>query len=250
MLRFLPALLIILCASPVLADPAGDLIHEALAAEARLDTSRALDLFLQADRLRPDDPFILQKIARQYSDSVLDTAEVAEKHRRARLALDYSRRSVELDPTNPENVLSLAVSHGKLATYSDTRAKLEHSRIIKDMAERALLLDPDYDWAHHVLGRWHHEVASLGTAARLFVRLVYGGLPDASHEAAVRHLETAVRLAPDILAHHLELGFAYLATGRPSEARRAFEHGLALPVIDKHDASAKERARAALAELS
>ncbi len=243
-------LLACLAVAPAFAATAEDLVQQGLAAEARLETSAALQHFLVADRLKPNDPFILQKIARQYSDSVVDTRDEEEKKRRAQTALDYSLRAVRLEPTNPENVLSVAVSHGKLAVYSDTRTKIEYSRLIKEEAERALALNPRYDWAHHVLGRWHYEVASLGPATRFFVRLVYGGLPTASNEAAVSHLEQAVTLAPQTLAHHLELGFAYLEAGRTNDARAAFERGLALPSKEKHDEDAKARARRALNRLA
>jgi tetratricopeptide (TPR) repeat protein len=243
-------LLSALAAFPVFAATADDLVKDGLAAEARLETGAALRLFLEADRLKPNDPFILQKIARQYSDSVVDTRNEAEKKRLAQTALDYSLRAVRLDPTNPENVLSVAVSHGKLAVYSDTRTKIQYSRLIKEEAERALALNPNYDWAHHVLGRWHYEVASLGPTTRFFVRLVYGGLPSASNDAAIVHLEKAVALAPQTLAHHLELGFAYLEAGRDGDARAAFERGLAFPSREKHDEDAKARAQRALSRLA
>lgn len=243
-------LLASLAVAPAFAATAEDFVQQGLAAEARLETSAALQHFLAADRLKPNDAFILQKIARQYSDSVVDTGDTEEKKRRAQTALDYSLRAMRLEPTNPENVLSVAVSHGKLAVYSDTRTKIEYSRLIKEEAERALALDPRYDWAHHVLGRWHYEVASLGPATRFFVRLVYGGLPTASNEAAISHLEQAVSLAPQTLAHHLELGFAYLEAGRTSDARAAFERGLGLPSKEKHDEDAKARARRALSRLA
>lgn len=235
----------------VVATTADNHIREGLAAEARLDTPRALEAFIAADKLKPDDAFILQKIARHYSDSIVDlpTDAVAEKKRRAQLALDYSRRAVALDPGNPENVLSLAVCHGTLAVYSDTRTKITYSRLVKEDAERALALNPDYDWAHHVLGRWHYEVATLGAATRFFVRIIYGGLPDASVAKAVEHLERAVALAPQVAPHHLELGFAYLAADRPADARDAFNRGLALPSAGKHDEAAKSRAREALRSL-
>jgi tetratricopeptide (TPR) repeat protein len=146
-------------------------------------------------------------------------------------------------------VLSLAVCHGKLAVYSDTRTKVRYSRLVKEEAERALALDPGYAWAHHILGRWHHEVASLGTTARWAVRLFYGGLPDASPEEAVRHLERAVALEPDELNHHLELGFAYAAAKRQPEAETAWRRGLAMPDRGRHDAVAKQRVRVALDNL-
>jgi tetratricopeptide (TPR) repeat protein len=217
-------------------------------AEMRLDSQAALSPYLEADHLRPNDALILQKIARQYSDLVLDQPAVEEKKRYAQTALDYSLRAVALNPRDPVNVLSLAVSHGKLAVYSDTKTKIKYSRLVKEEAERALALDPHYAWAHHVLGRWHHEVASLGTTSRWLVKLFYGGLPEASHEQAVTHLQRAVELQPDELNHHLELGFAHAANGDNAEAKLHWERGLQIPSRGKHDESAKQRAREAFGD--
>jgi tetratricopeptide (TPR) repeat protein len=248
-LRHFTAVAALLAAGPVIATPAADLAREALAAEARLETRQALDLYLAAEKERPDDPVILQKIARQYSDLVVDLSTPTEKKASVERALDYARRAVALAPTNAENVLSVAICLGKLGLFSGTRDKVRYSRLMREEAERALALDPGYAWAHHILGRWHHEVAELGTTARLFVRLFYGGLPDASADAAVRHLQRAVELEPGQLNHHLELGFAYVAARQPAQARAAFAAGLALPSREKHDESAKARAREALARL-
>jgi tetratricopeptide (TPR) repeat protein len=225
------------------------LVREALAAEARLDTRGALELFLAADRARPNDAFILQKIARQYSDLSVDLTDRDAQRRTIETALGYARRSVELAPQNAECVLSLAVCHGKLALFAGTREKVELSRLVRQDAERALALDPNYAWAHHLLGRWHYEVADLGATARFFVRLFYGGLPEASTRAAVDHLERAVALEPGQLQHRLELGFALLADGRPDEAQTAFQAGLALPSREKHDEPAKVRARVAVVKI-
>lgn len=225
------------------------LLQEASEAEARLDSRRALDLLLEAEPLRPDDAALLRRIARQYSNLSIDLAAEPERRQAVERALAYSQRAVELDPANAEGVLSLAVCHGKLAHFGSVREKVERSRQVRAAAERALALDPTYAWAHHLLGRWHHEVSQLGTVARLVVRWIYGDLPGASTAAAVHHLESAVRLEPDQLQHRLELGFAYLADGAPDKARVAFQAGLAMPSRDKHDEPAKERARAALAGL-
>ncbi|MEY4940434.1 MAG: hypothetical protein RIQ93_2169 [Verrucomicrobiota bacterium] len=221
----------------------------AQAAEESLNSRKALELYLAADRAQPNDPRILQKIARQYSDLVDEQTGDDERRRYARMALDYSRRAVALDPSKAENVLSLAISHGKLAVHSDLKTRIKYSRLVKEEAERALALDPRYAWAHHVLGRWHHEVATLGGAARAFLRLFYGGLPPASTAFAVQALQQAVELEPDELAHQLELGFAFAADGQTARARAQFEKGLALPSRRKHDELAKARARAALDRL-
>ncbi len=235
---------------PLHATPADDLVRDALAAEAKLNTARALELFLAAEKARPNDAFILQKIARQHSDLVVDLVAPADQRGSIERALDYSRRAVALDPTNAENVLSVAVCYGKLAVHSATRQKVEYSRLIYQEAERALSLKPDYAWAHHLLGRWHYEVADLGATARVWVRLFYGGLPPATTADAVRFLLRAVELEPQQLQHHLELGFAYAADGQPAKAREAWNAGLAMPSREKHDEAAKARAQTALAKLA
>jgi tetratricopeptide (TPR) repeat protein len=191
-----------------------------------------------------------RKIAQQLSDLSLTSASDLERKLQAKQALAYAERAVKLAPDNAVNVLSLAICYGKMGVYSDVRTKIEYSRKVREAALRAITLDPEYDWAHHVLGRWHYEVASLGAATRFFVRLIYGGLPEASKEEAVRQLEKAVALAPDRVPHHLELAFAYLALGREADAKASFDRGLALPSKELYDESAKTRARAARAALA
>ncbi len=246
LLRFI---LLLALAATTRASGATALVQEALAAEAGRDAAKALTLFRQADAARPDDAFILQKIARQYSDLVEDQPDVAAKKRFAQTALEYAQRAVALQPANAVNVLSLAVCHGKLALYSDNRTKVEYSRLVREEAERALALDPDYAWAHHVLGRWHYEVASLGVASKFFVGFIYGGLPAASVAEGLRHLQRATELEPDELNHWLELGFACAAAGQPDRARAHWQRGLALPSRHTPDEPAKRRAREALARL-
>ena len=111
------------------------LVRDALAAESRYDAKTALELFLKADAARPNDALVLQKIARQYSDLDFVAADAAEKKRLCTLALDYSKRAVVLEPKNAVNLLSLAICYGKLGTLSDTRTKLEYSRLVKQYAE-------------------------------------------------------------------------------------------------------------------
>lgn len=225
------------------------LLDEATAAEARLDSARALELFLQADAAKPDDAFILQKIAKQYSDLVSDQTTKEAKKDYARRALEFARRSFDLEPTNAVHALSLAICHGHLAVAGDARTKVEMSRLIKEDAERSLRLDPNYAWAHHVLGRWHYEVAGLSGVARFFARMLYGGLPPASFDEGIAHLRRATELEPGELNHWIDLGFAYQAAGRMPEARAAWDRGLAMPNRSKHDPVAKRRVREVLASL-
>ena len=250
-MRYIPAV-ILGCLSLATALPAASVdqvLHDALAAEARWDTPAALQLFKQADALRPNDAMILQKISKQYSDATSDTKDPGEKQRLSVEALSYAQRAVALEPKNPVNVLSVAICYGKLAGFADTRTKLEYSRHVKQYAEQALALKPDYDYAHHVLGRWHYEVATLGMGTRFLVKLIYGGLPDASTAEAVRQLRRATELAPEKPAHRVELGLALLADGQRDAAHSTLEQALAMPKCEKYDDESFARARAGLERL-
>lgn len=226
-----------------------DLLREAQAAEAKLDAMRALELYRKADAAKPNDAFILQKIAKQYSDMVPDQTTDAARKQYAERGLEYAKRSFELEPTNAVYALSLAICHGHLAVVSDIRTKVEYSRLIKQQAELSLRLDPNYAWAHHLLGRWHYEVAQFGGVARFFAKLLYGGIPPASVEEGISHLKRATELEPGELNHWIDLGFAYAAAGKKAEAKRNIEHGLAMPNRSKHDPTAKQRARERLKAL-
>ncbi len=226
-----------------------ELVRQGMEAERRLDPSTALPLFLAADAAKPRDAVILQKISRQYSDQSFLLSDPEEKRRLAETALSYAEKAYAVDPTNAEVVLSIAICHGNLGLYGDTEAKVRHSRQIHQFAEEALRLNPDYDWAHHVLGRWHYEVAKLGMTRRFLVQLFFGGLPKASLAEAVRHLERAATFAPDAVGHQVELAFVYRSSGRIADARTAFTRGLALPEREVHDALSKRRAAEALASL-
>ncbi|MBI2517952.1 MAG: hypothetical protein HYV95_13695 [Opitutae bacterium] len=225
------------------------LVRDALAAEEKWDSAGALRLFLEADKAQPNDAFILQKIAKQYSDLVFAQKDDAAKKELAERALGYAQRSLALEPGNAVYALSPAICHGHLALVGSIRTKVELSRVIKDEIEHALQLDPNYAWAHHLLGRWHGELATLGPTARFLVRLFYGRLPDASREKGIRHLQRATELEPAEPNHWIDLGFAYAETGQSADARRCWERGLALPATGPHDEPAREHARAALARL-
>jgi tetratricopeptide (TPR) repeat protein len=247
MLRLVLLFLVLTALLP--AAPVEELLREAQVAEAKLDLARALELYQQADAARPNDAFILQKIARQYSDQVPDQPTDEGKREFATRGLEYARRSFALEPTNSAYAVSIAICHGHLALISDIRTKVQYSRLIKEEVERALALDPNNAWAHHLLGRWHYEVASLGATARFFARLFYGGIPPASTTEGVNHLKRATDLEPGELSHWIDLGFAYAAAGRIADARAAWAHGLAMPSRSPHDVPAKKRAADALKDL-
>jgi tetratricopeptide (TPR) repeat protein len=225
------------------------LLAQGDAFDAQLDTSHALESYLRAEKLGSTDAGTLNRIARQYALSMNDTRSEAEQRQLGEKALAYAKRAVASDPSNAKAQLSAAICYGRLVSLVNTRTKVEYSRLIKEHADLALKLDPSDSYAWHVLGVWNYELAQMGGMTRAIVKLVYGGIPAASNDEAVRLFRKAVELAPQRVSHHAELGRALLAKGDKVAARAEFEKALALPAKEKDDPESKRRAAAALQAL-
>ena len=220
------------------------------ALDAQLQTAGALDAYLEAEKLQPDNPELLIKIAKQYGESMVDLADEDRRRAAGEQALAYAQRAVTLAPELADAHLAVAICYGRLLDLVPAREKVEYSRQVKVHTEKAIALDERSDYAWHMLGRWHRAVADTGALLKGIVKVVYGGLPDASHADAAAAFEKAVSLKPDRVAHHIELGLTYAAMDRDADARNALERGLALPSKERDDPDTKSRGKTALADLS
>jgi tetratricopeptide (TPR) repeat protein len=226
-----------------------ELLRQGDGFDAKLDNTHALELYLQAEARGGADADTLYRIARQYALLMNDTASDDKQHELGEKALGYAKRAVAANPNHAKSLLSVAICYGRLIRFAGARTKVEYSRLVKEYADNALKLDPTDSYAYHVLGAWNYELAQMGAFTRTFVKVVYGGMPPASNEAAQKLFRKAVELAPDRVSHHVELGRTYAALGRKNEARAELRRALALPDREKDDPESKKRATETLASL-
>jgi tetratricopeptide (TPR) repeat protein len=227
-----------------------ELIERGMREDARLETAHALQTFLEAEKLAPNDADVLWRVAREYALSMDDVQTNGERRARGEQALAYALRAVKADPRNAQAQLAVAISYGRLEPVVDARTRVDFSRLIREHADAALALDPTNSYAYHVLGVWNYELANLNPLLRALARAVYGALPAASYEAAERYLLKAVELAPARVAHRVELGRTYAALGHTELARAQLTLALSLPNREKDDPESKRRARQALQALN
>ena len=205
------------------------------AEERERRTRTALSTFRAAEQIEPRNVGVLLRISKQYSDLIDETKPESVARSVAQKALDYARRAVAIDPRSAKAHLSLAVSYGKLTDFVSNKTKVEYSRLVRDETLRSIELDPSDDFAWHVLGRWHQGVANVSGMLKALAKVVYGGLPPASNEEAVRCMKKAIELAPQRLIHHSELARIYKGMGKPELAAREWQTILDLAVRDKGD---------------
>ena len=89
----------------------------------------------------------------------------------------------------------------------------------------------------------------LNPILREVARIICGAIPDASYDDAVKYFRKAIELAPNRVAHHVELGRTYAALGQADSVRIELNEGLALPTKEKDAPGTKERAKLALRSL-
>jgi tetratricopeptide (TPR) repeat protein len=214
-----------------------------------LEAREALQFYLPANKIQPDNVALLVKIARQYRHLMSDTTVKQEKLRLGNLSLEFAQRAAEIAPKNSEAQLSPAISYGKMLPYMKTKDQVDATPKIKTAVDRALALDPNNDTAWHILGRWNRVLADVNSIKRVLAKAIYGDLPATTNEEAERCLKKAIAINPNRLMHYIELGRIYAQMGRQREAQQFIRKGLAMPEQEKDDAEQKELGRQALKKM-
>lgn len=225
------------------------LVAKGDALDVKFKASEALEFYLPAEKLKPNEADLLVKIARQYIYLMGELKKTEERIASGKRGLEYAERAIKVNPRSSDAHLAIAICLGKITQLQGNREKVEASKRIKEEAEVAVKLDPTNDYAWHLLGRWHQALAGMNSVIRGLVRLVYGALPEASNEVALESFQKAVALRPERLIHHIELGRTYAQMGKKQEAKQSLNKGLAMPNTEKDDPESKRRGRAALAKL-
>jgi len=163
-------------------------------------------------------------------------------------ALTLAETALTVDASEANAHLAKAVAEGRIALDAGTKERVQRSRKVKEHADRAIEIDSTLAAAYHVRGRWNREVSDLNFIERTIVKTVYGGLPDASFEQAVRDFKRAIELE-NVRFHHLELGKTYLKMDQEADARAAFQAVLDLPKNEYFDDQYREEAETLLDEM-
>jgi tetratricopeptide (TPR) repeat protein len=144
-------------------------------------------------------------------------------------ALAY--RAVRADSSRAEGHFVLAAAIGRASLTMGKKDRIRRAAVIRDEALRCLAIDPRYDGAYHILGRWNAEIMRLSGLSRFFAKKFLGAgvFGKASWEAATSNMERAVQLDPGRIYHRLELAEIYADRKRYPEAKRELDELAALP---------------------
>ena len=249
--RTLVVLLVVMClgGTTVEGDNVKDLIAKGDQFDKQLQAKEALEYYLPANKLEPDNVDVLVRIARQYRHLMSDASSKKEKLQLGNTSLQFAQRAATLAPNNAEAQLSPAISYGKMLPYMGSKDQVDASPRIKAAVDRTLALDPNNDTAWHILGRWNCVLANISVIKRLLAKAIYGDLPVTTNEEAEKCLLKAIAINPHRPIHYIELGRIYAQMGRKEEARKNILKGLSMPDQEKDDPEMKEIGRETLKKM-
>ncbi len=217
--------------------------------DKQLQAKEALEVYLPANKLEPDNVKLLVCIARQYRHLMSDTSSKQEKLRLGSISLEFASRAATLAPNNAEAQLSPAISLEKCCPSWAARIRSMLRPGSRRRWTATLQLDPTNDNAWHILGRWNRVLANINVVKRVLAKALYGDLPVTTNEAAEKCLLKAIEINPNRLMHYIELGRIYAQMGRKEEARKYIQKGMAMPDKEKDDPEMKEIGQQTLQKL-
>ncbi len=159
-----------------------------------------------------------------------------ETDEKKKLALfqEISERCDELQAAQPKNANAYYVQAYALGRYSQGISVIKAltqglGGKIKNALETALKLDPKHADAHSALGAYHAEVVD--KVGAMVGKLTYG----ASKDVAVKHFDTALKLAPDSAIACIEYANALVmlfGDKKMDEAVKLYEKAAAAMPVD------------------
>ena len=245
-------MIMLLAASlPALAQDVNVLLKEAQNLERTLKSdAEAVEKYKQVLALQPNH---LQALVRASELSSAVGARMPDKKAKQRWynqALDYANKALAVNANSADANYVRAVVAGKLTeTESENKKVVAHVKDIKEYADKALALDPNHARATYTLGKWHYEMVNLSWAKRAAVKLLFGGLPEATIEDAIRYMEKTRTLDKYFVLNHLDLAKAYKYDNKPAKAIEILNILVKLPTRTADDAALKEEGRKMLQEM-
>lgn len=227
--------------------------HIALGDRAYADrqAKTALEQYKLALSIEPKNYDALCKASRTEVD-LADWVEGTPAHDSLQASAQrHAEAAIAVKPRDADGHFALARALGRKALSVGTMERIRYAKTIRLEALEALKYDSLHPGALHVMGSWNAEVMRVNGIERALAKRFLGAevFATASWDEAQRLLEKAVKLDPERLVHHLDLGKVYAERGNKAKAREQFTFILAAPLREYNDPLYKRQAADRLKKL-
>ncbi|RWS20663.1 regulator of microtubule dynamics protein 2-like protein [Leptotrombidium deliense] len=150
-------------------------------------------------------------------------------------AEDWAKKTIELDATHPEGHAWFAFACAKLSELVGIKERIERGQLVKTHLEEAIKLKPNDPKLYYTYGRWCMEVAKISWVERKLAATMFGKVPEATYEDALKQFKEADKVKPRWKANLFFMGKSYEALSNYKEAIKCFDTVAQLPSQDTED---------------
>jgi FimV-like protein len=203
------------------------------------DHKKALEKYLQADKIKPNNWNVYWRISKAYVDIADEMPNNNGEQEDAQLekyqtAYDYADKAVRLAPNQSINYLRRAIANGKIALFKGVFSVAGVVNKVRDDCEKAIKFGNGGNYfqslAHYVLARTHAKVSEKWAPARSVL-----GLGWADIDTAIVEYNRAIKLRPNFRMFYLDLAKAYIREDEYPQARETLQSVINSPKVDQSD---------------
>jgi FimV-like protein len=200
--------------------------------EKVFDNQKALEKYIEALTLSPNDYEILWRLSRTYVDigEHLPNKTDVEKQKQLEWyekSLDFAKKAVAANPKGAMGYTREAIANGRIALFRGIWESLDLVKQTKADCEKAIALDSTEATAYYVLGRANAKVCEKPKFIRWPLGIGWANMDD-----AVKNYEKAIELRPSFIMYRLDCARAYVEM---DEYRKAREHLTKIASLPKED---------------
>ena len=211
-------------------------------AEKTFEDQKALDSYMNALSVEPNNYDALWRVSRAYVDigEHLPAATDQEKNMQLQTyekALEYAEKAVTANPNGAMGYTRRAIAKGRIALFKGVWDSLDLVKQTKADCERAIALDANEAAAYYVLGRTHMKVSEKPRIVRWPLGLGWANLDE-----AVKNYEKSISLRPQFIMYRLDCARAYVELDEYDKARAHLTTISTLPTMDEDDGQFRKEA--------
>ncbi|HLP14913.1 MAG TPA: hypothetical protein VK470_01570 [Bacteroidota bacterium] len=213
------------------------------------DNQKALDKFVQAEKIAPKDYEVLWRLSRTYVDLGEHLPGKTDQEKNVQLeyyqkALAYADRAVAANPNGSMGYLRRAIANGRVALFKGIWAAVDLVKQVKADCEKALSLDAKNASAYYILARTHAKLCEKSKIVRWPL-----GLGWANRDEATTLFEKAISMRPNFIMYRLDAAKNYIENDDEAKAKQQLTAIATLPKEDEDDDALKREAKELLEKL-
>ena len=213
------------------------------------ENQKALDAFLKAYAVEPNNYNVLWRISRTYVDigehqpaaTKDDKIKQLETYQKA---LDFAELAVKASPNESMGYTRRAIANGRVALFKGVWDSIDLVKQVRADCEKAIQIDKDNPAAYYVLARTHAKLCEKPKVIRWPL-----GLSWANYDDAKANYEKAISMRPTFIMYRLDAARTYVELDEYDKAKEQLTRIAALPTEDEDDNQFRKEAKELLEKI-